>query len=132
MNTFTLAARTFLRIAMPYFRSEERWQARGLLLGVVGAELSVVYLAVLVNQWHGRFFNAVEARDWGGLQRELVIFLFLTGGAIATAMVQYYFGQMLLIRWRQWMTLHYLDLWMAARAGEIPGNLEASKASVNA
>ena len=25
-----------------------------------------------------------------------------------------------------------LDLWMAARAGEIPGNLEASKASVNA
>jgi len=24
-----------------------------------------------------------------------------------------------------------LDLWMAARAGEIPGNLEASKASVN-
>ena len=113
MNTFTLAARTFLRIALPYFRSEERWQARCLLLGVVGAELSVVYLAVLVNQWHGRFFNAVEARDWGGLQRELAIFLFLTGGAIATAMVQYYFGQMLLIRWRQWMTLHYVDLWMA-------------------
>jgi hypothetical protein len=28
--------------------------------GVVGAELSVVYLAVLVNQWHGRFFSAIR------------------------------------------------------------------------
>src|SRR5437773_1584731 len=101
MNTFLVALRTFLRIALPYFRSEQRWQACGLLAGVVGAELSVVYLAVLVNQWHGRFFNAVEARDWGGLQRELAIFLLLTGGAIATAMVQSYFGQMLLLRWRQ-------------------------------
>src|SRR5438874_8469105 len=113
MNTFTLAARTFLRIALPYFRSEQRWRARGLLLGVVGAELSVVYLAVLVNQWHGRFFNAVEARDWNAVQGELGVFVFLTGGAMATAMVQYYFGQMLLIRWREWMTEHYVDLWMA-------------------
>jgi vitamin B12/bleomycin/antimicrobial peptide transport system ATP-binding/permease protein len=113
MNTFIVALRTFLRIALPYFRSEQRWQARGILLGVIGAELSVVYLAVLVNQWHGRFFNAVEARDWNAVQGELVVFVFLTGGAIVTAMVQYYFGQMLLIRWREWMTEHYLDLWMA-------------------
>src|SRR5947207_8858994 len=113
MNTFTLALRTFLRIALPYFRSEQRWQARGILLGVIGAELSVVYLAVLVNQWHGRFFNAVEARDWNAVQGELVIFVFLTGGAMATAMVQFYFGQMLLIRWREWMTEHYVNLWMA-------------------
>jgi putative ATP-binding cassette transporter len=113
MNTFVVAMRTFLRIALPYFRSEQRWRARGLLLGVVGAELSVVYLAVLVNQWHGRFFNAIEAKDWDAVQGELVVFVFLTGGAIATAMVQYYFGQMLLIRWREWMTEHYVDLWMA-------------------
>ena len=59
MTAFSLAVRTFLRIALPYFRSEERWRARGLLLGGIAAELSVVYLAVLVNQWHGRFFNAM-------------------------------------------------------------------------
>jgi len=112
MNTFVIALRTFLRIALPYFRSEQRWQARGLLLGGIGAELSVVYLAVLVNQWAGRFFNAVEARDWDALQHELMIFLLLTErhgdrhGAI-------FLRQMLLIRWREWMTLHYIDIWMA-------------------
>src|SRR5437016_13848283 len=106
MNTFTLAARTFLRIALPYFRSEERWQARGLLAGVVGAELSGVYLAVLVNQWHGRFFNAVDEGDWSAVQGELVIFVFLTCGAIASTLVLYYSGQMLLIRCCECITEH--------------------------
>jgi putative ATP-binding cassette transporter len=36
-----------------------------------------------------------------------------TGGAIATGMAQYYFAQMLIMRWREWMTRHYLDIWMA-------------------
>jgi vitamin B12/bleomycin/antimicrobial peptide transport system ATP-binding/permease protein len=113
MKSFKLAVRTFLRIALPYFRSEQRWQARALLLGGIGAELSVVYLAVVVNQWNGRFFNAIEARDWEGLRTELGIFVLLVIGAIVTGMAQYGFGQMLLIRWREWMTLHYLDTWMA-------------------
>src|SRR5712691_7655833 len=113
MSNFILALRTFLRLALPYFRSEQRWRARGLLAGVIGAELAVVYLAVLVNQWHARFFNAVEARNWDALRDELVVFVFLTGGAIVTAMLQYYFGVMFLIRWREWLTQRFVALWMA-------------------
>jgi vitamin B12/bleomycin/antimicrobial peptide transport system ATP-binding/permease protein len=112
MKNFILAFRTFIGIAVPYFRSERRWQARGLFAGMIGAELSVVYLAVLVNQWHARFFNAVEARNWDGVQAELFVFIFLTGGAIVTAMLQYYFGVMFLIRWREWLTERYVALWM--------------------
>src|SRR5262245_24177471 len=113
MSKIILALRTFLQLALPYFRSDDRWRARGLLAGVIGAELGVVYLAVLVNQWHATFFNAIEARDWDALRAQLVIFLFLTGGALLTGMVQFYFGQMLLIRWREWMTQRYVALWMA-------------------
>src|SRR3954470_618685 len=112
MRNFILASRTFLRIALPWFHSAERWRARGLLAGVVAAELSVVYLAVLVNQWHARFFNGVEARDWDAVRAELFVFIFLTGGAIVTAMLQYYFGVMFLIRWREWLTRRYVGLWM--------------------
>jgi len=39
MKSFKLAVRTFLRIALPYFRSEQRWQARALLLGGIGADI---------------------------------------------------------------------------------------------
>src|SRR6266545_3065601 len=113
MSRIILALRTFLSLALPYFRSHDKWQARGLLAGVGGAELGVVYLAVLVNQWHASFFNAIEARDWNALRTQLVVFVFLTGGAIVTGMVQFYFGQMLLVRWREWMTQRYVDLWMA-------------------
>ena len=113
MSRIIVALRTFLHLAMPYFRSDDRWRARGLLAGVIGAELGVVYLAVLVNQWHATFFNAIEARDWNGLRMQLVVFLLLTGGAVLTGMVQFYFGQMLLVRWREWMTQRYVGLWMA-------------------
>src|SRR5262245_53669090 len=113
MSKVVLALRTFLWLAVPFFRSKERWRARGLLAGVIGAELGVVYLAVLVSYWQAGFFNALEARDWGALRSQLVMFVFLTGGAVVTGMLQFYFGRMLLIRWRQWMTHRYIGLWMA-------------------
>jgi putative ATP-binding cassette transporter len=37
----------------------------------------------------------------------------ITLGAILSGMGQYWFGQTLIIRWREWMTNRYVDLWMA-------------------
>ena len=91
MSKIILALRTFLWLALPFFRSHDKWRARGLLAGVIGAELGVVFLAVQVNQWHAAFFNAIEARDWNASQAQLVVFLFLTGGAIVTGMLQFFF-----------------------------------------
>ena len=82
MDRIIVALRTFLTLALPYFRSEDRWRARLLLAGVIGAELGLVYVAVSVIQWNARFFNALEARDWDGFKRELFVFGFITLGAI--------------------------------------------------
>jgi vitamin B12/bleomycin/antimicrobial peptide transport system ATP-binding/permease protein len=113
MKNVVLALRTFFRLALPYFRSQDRWRACGLLAGVIGSELFVVYVAVKVNQWNAGFFNAVEAHNWNAVRSELVVFVFITIGAILSGMGQYWFGQMLLIRWREWMTQRYVALWMA-------------------
>ncbi len=64
MDNIIRALRTFLRLALPYFRSEERCTARLLLLAVVGAELALVYVAVAAVNWNARFYNALERRDW--------------------------------------------------------------------
>jgi len=61
MSNIIVALHTFFHVARPYFNAEERWRARGLLAGVVAAELSVVYLAVAVNFWQAGFFNALES-----------------------------------------------------------------------
>ena len=45
------------RIAMPYFRSDDKWAGRGLLAAVIAIELSLVAINVLVNQWQNRFFD---------------------------------------------------------------------------
>jgi putative ATP-binding cassette transporter len=113
MDRVIVALRTFLTLALPYFRSEDRWRARALLAGVIGAELGLVYVAVSVIQWNARFFNALEAKDWNGFKRELFVFGLITLGAIAATACQYYFGQTLQIRWRRWLTERYLAMWMA-------------------
>jgi putative ATP-binding cassette transporter len=98
---------------LPYFRSEERWRARALLLGVIAGELGFVAVAVTVIQWNARFFNALEARDWAAFKHELIIFGFITLGAIAVGMAQYFFGTTLQIRLRRFMTERYVAMWMA-------------------
>ena len=113
MSNVIFALRTFLRLALPYFRSEDRWRARGLLFGVIASELFVVYVAVKVTEWNAAFFNGIEARNWDAVQFQLMVFLLITLGAILSGMGQYWFGQTLIIRWREWMTNRYVDLWMA-------------------
>jgi vitamin B12/bleomycin/antimicrobial peptide transport system ATP-binding/permease protein len=113
MSNVIFALRTFLRLALPYFRFEDRWRARGLLVGVIASELFVVYVAVKVTEWNAAFFNAIEARNWDAVQVQLLVFLLITLGAILSGMGQYWFGQTLIIRWREWMTNRYVDLWMA-------------------
>jgi putative ATP-binding cassette transporter len=103
----------FLLLALPYFRSEERWRARALLGLVVAAEFGLVFVAVAVIRWNGRFFNALEARDWDGVGQELVIFCIIALAAIVFGMAQYFFGQTLQIRWRRWLTASFVDTWMA-------------------
>ena len=113
MDRVIVALREFFTLALPYFRSEDRWRARALLAGVIGAELGLVYVAVSVIQWNARFFNALEARDWAGFKRELFLFGLITLGAIVSTACQYYFGQTLQIRWRRWLTERYVSIWMA-------------------
>ncbi len=113
MDRIVVALRTFLRLALPYFRSEEKWTARGLLAAVIGAELALVYVAVSVINWNARFFNALERRDWNAFYAELIVFGFIIVGAILAGAGQYFFGQTLQIRWRRWLTANYVSIWMA-------------------
>ncbi len=105
--------RTFLRIALPYFRSEEKWQARVLLAAVIAAEFGVVYALVAFNLWNARFFNAIQDRNWDEFLYSLILFVGIALWTVAANMAQFYFGQMLILRWRRWLTRRYITLWMS-------------------
>ena len=50
-------------LAAPYFNSEEKWRARGLLAAIVALNLGVVYMLVLINQWYRLFYDALQNKD---------------------------------------------------------------------
>jgi putative ATP-binding cassette transporter len=100
------------RIAAPYFRSEDKLAGRALLAAVITIELSLVGIDVLLNQWNNRFYNALQEKDWDGFVREIGIFSLLAACYIGLAVYQLYLNQWLQIRWRRWLTSHYLGEWL--------------------
>ncbi|MGH6767919.1 MAG: ABC transporter ATP-binding protein/permease [Xanthobacteraceae bacterium] len=101
------------RLANPYFFSDDRWPARGLLAAVISIELSLVGINVLVNHWQNRFYNALQDRNWEAFIGELAFFFVLAISYVFFAVYQLYLQQWLIIRWRTWMTRRYLDHWLA-------------------
>ena len=112
MNNFRSTLATVWRIAVPYFRSEDKWAGRALLAAVIAIELSLVAIDVLLNQWNNRFYNALQEKDWDGFVREIGIFSLLATFYIALAVYQLYLNQWLQIRWRRWLTSHFLGEWL--------------------
>jgi vitamin B12/bleomycin/antimicrobial peptide transport system ATP-binding/permease protein len=100
-------------MAGPYWRSEDRWAARGLLVVVVALNLGIVYLNVLLNQWNNGFYNALQDKNYAIFVHQLVRFSWLAGLYIVVAVYQLYLNQMLQIRWRRWLTERYLQAWLA-------------------
>ena len=101
------------RLAVPYFRSEDRKAGLFLLIAVVAIELSLVAINVMINQWNARFYNALQEHNWDVFVSEFLFFCVLAAIFIVLAVYQLYLNQWLQIRWRRWMTDHYLGAWLA-------------------
>jgi len=112
VNNIRSTLATVWRIAAPYFRSEDKLAGRALLAAVITIELSLVGIDVLLNQWNNRFYNALQEKDWDGFVREIGIFSLLAACYIGLAVYQLYLNQWLQIRWRRWLTSHFLGEWL--------------------
>ncbi|NBW54059.1 MAG: ABC transporter ATP-binding protein/permease [Betaproteobacteria bacterium] len=107
--------RTHLRhvwqLSLPYFRSEERWRARFLLLASVALNLGMVYVLVLLNDWNRVFYDALQNRDATVFWEQLQMFGMLATAFIVVAVYRFYLTQLLEIRWRAWMTRDFIQRW---------------------
>ena len=99
-------------IISPYWSAEDRWAARGLLVGVVLLTLGMVYLSVLLNQWNNAFYTALQDKNMPAFRGQLFRVTWLITIFIFLAVYQVYLNQMLEIRWRRWLTDRYLHAWL--------------------
>jgi vitamin B12/bleomycin/antimicrobial peptide transport system ATP-binding/permease protein len=115
-QSFRVFARKVLALALPYFNSEEKWKARGLLAAIIALNLAAVYMLVLLNEWNRVFYDSLQNKDQVTFWRELGRFTYLAFGFIIIAVYRFYLRQVLEMRWRRWMTANYLDRWLANKA----------------
>ncbi len=116
-------------LASPFFmRSEQRWSARFILLGIVALALIQVGGNAVVNFWYGQFYDALQAKDLDGFIRLLLWyrsdeehgfmlgFVPIVAPLVPLGGLQAYVQQLLQIRWRSWMTNEFLGAYLADRA----------------
>ena len=113
---FKAFARQAGALALPYFRSEEKWKARGLLLAIVALNLAAVYMLVLVNDWNRLFYDALQNKDQPVFWTQLGRFTWIAFAYILIAVYKFYLTQLLEVRWRAWMTAHTTARWLANHA----------------
>ena len=103
-------------LSLPYFQSEEKWRARGLLAACVGLNLGMVYMMVLLNDWNRVFYDALQNRNAEVFWHQLGVFGLLATCFILVAVYRFYLTQLLELRWRAWMTRDYLQRWLSHHA----------------
>jgi putative ATP-binding cassette transporter len=112
MAHFRKAVRDFAHIAVPYFRSEDRWAGCALLVAVISLQLFQVWLNVKFNAWYNTFYTALQNKDWNTFIYQMGVFSLLAAFFIVSAVYQLYLQQWLIIRWRNWLTDRYLGRWL--------------------
>ncbi len=108
--------KAFWALTKPYWVSEKRGRALGLLALVVALALAMVYMEVQFNYWNRDFYNTFEKRDQAEFFRQLGKFGVLAFVWIILAVYRLWFLQMLQIEWRTWLTDHFLEEWMQDQA----------------
>jgi vitamin B12/bleomycin/antimicrobial peptide transport system ATP-binding/permease protein len=123
--------RSFLRdawhLARPYYRSAEKWSAWGLLASILALRLLLVGMTVVLSFWNREFFNSLQDKDFAAFFGLLFVYRqtpsgFMPGFCeiaavyILVAVYFTYLSQWLQIRWRRWLTVRFLDEWLADRA----------------
>jgi putative ATP-binding cassette transporter len=96
----------------PYWVSEERKIAWGLLIATVAMDLLLVGICAWLNTWNRDFYDALGSRNVHEFPRLMLMFAMLALAFCAISVYNRYLRQMLGFRWRQWLTTRYLQEWL--------------------
>ena len=100
LSAFRQFSQRVWALSAPYFRSEDRWKARGLLAAIVALNLAAVYMLVQLNEWNRVFYDALQNKDAAVFWTQLARFTYLAFAFIVIAVYRFYLTQLLEVRWR--------------------------------
>ncbi|MBQ0108391.1 MAG: ABC transporter ATP-binding protein/permease, partial [Phascolarctobacterium sp.] len=113
MNSKFIFSRAFFgdawRLTKAYFTSEEKKRAWGLLAAIIALTLGIVYMLVQLNQWYNVFYSALQDYNAKKIYDELLHFSWLAAIYIILSVYAYYLRQKLILHWRKWLTVRFID-----------------------
>ena len=108
--------RRFITIARPYWTSDERWRAQGLLALLILLLLGQTGFSVLFNYETGEFTSALAARDAGRFWTSIWHYSAILVAAVPIYALYFYVRDTLGLRWRRWLTDHFVRRYFHQRA----------------
>jgi putative ATP-binding cassette transporter len=102
----------FLRVAKPFFVSEVRWQAWGMLALLCFLLLTITALNVLNSFVNRDFMTAIEQREAGRFASLALVYALVFAGTTVVAVFKTFTEERLGLRWREWLTRHLLGRYL--------------------
>ncbi|MBQ0066560.1 MAG: ABC transporter ATP-binding protein/permease [Phascolarctobacterium sp.] len=96
-----------------YFTGEDKKRAWGLLIAIIILTLAIVYILVQLNHWYNTFYSALQEYNSVKIYDELIHFTWLAMIYIGLAVYAFYLRQKLILHWREWLTVRFIDEWLS-------------------
>lgn len=103
--------RNLFHLIKPYWTSDEKWYASGLLILTLICGIIEVRSQVYFNGWQKDFYDALQNFNKHELIIETIKFFVIFTVMFLSFGYSMYFNGLLSNRWRRWMTQHYLEKW---------------------
>ncbi|MDD3266904.1 MAG: ABC transporter ATP-binding protein/permease [Burkholderiales bacterium] len=95
-----------------YWKSSQKiYLACFLLFAVFFASIADVYSAVKINAWYSVFYDAIQRYDLPSFYASLKTGLFWMSVSVVAVTSSIFFAAILEIKWRKWLTGHFLNKW---------------------
>ncbi len=82
------------------------------LLAIILTNFIQTYLLILFNTWQGALFDSFQNMDQPAFWLLITTFLILAAQWVVFAVLEYLFGQYMLIRWRRFMSRELVTDWL--------------------
>ncbi len=123
--------RQIMRIADRYFNNNESGQARiwpfrpftalerriavAMIVFLVVINQAEVAIVVRLNFFNRAWFDSIQARDAAAFWQQLMlVFTPYAFIYVAMAVIEFFVQSMLVVRWRTWLTDHFVSRWLAS------------------
>ena len=100
------------RLTYPYWQSEEKIRAWGLLLLILVLNLGGVYILYRLNQWNQAFYDSLEQKNAKAFWEQIWVFCIIAACWVVVAVYKAYVAQVLQMRWRNWLNRNFLERWL--------------------